>query len=188
MKNRRTTVVIVVLVATLLAAAVLTVGIWRQPEKALLKVMSDKVDLQVRNVRYTEVGDSGMKWEIVADTARYLKKENLALFDKVTVRLVTQDDRTYLLSGNRGRFNTESRDMQIEGNVVIVSEEGDRFTTEHLQYRHAAKLIETDDPVMMENRSVRISGVGMTLALDGKKVTLLAKVRATISGRVKGGR
>jgi LPS export ABC transporter protein LptC len=189
MKNRRKMVVIIAALVMLLAvAAIFTVGIWRQPDKALLKVMSDKVDLQVRNVRFTEVGDSGMKWEIIADTARYLKKENLALFDKVTVKLVNKDARTYVMSGDRGRFNTESRDMQIEGNVVIVSEEGDRFTTDHLQYRHALKLIETEDPVTMENGSVRISGVGMRLAMDEKKVTVMSKVRARISGSVKGGR
>lgn len=186
MKNRKKAVVIVAVLVAILGAVILAVGIWRQPEKTLLKVMSDKVDLQVRNVHYTEVGDSGMKWEIDADTARYQKKENLALFDKVTVKLVTKDGRTYVMNGDRGRFNTESRDMQIEGNVVIVSEAGDRFTTDRLQYRHAEKRIDTDGPVVMENRRVRISGVGMTLALDGKKVSLLSKVRANTVGGMKG--
>lgn len=179
--------VIAVLAALLVAAGIVAVNIWKQPEKTLLKVMADKVDLQVRNVRYTEVGDSGMKWEVIADTARYVKKENLAFFEKLTVRLINQDGRIHVMTGDRGRFNTESRDMQIEGNVVIVSEEGDRFTTDHLQYHHAARLIETDGPVVMENEGVRISGVGMNLALDGKKVTLLAKVRARVKGKVKGG-
>ena len=45
-----------------------------------MKIMSDQVDLQVRNVRLTDVADSGMKWEIVAETARYQKKENLVIF------------------------------------------------------------------------------------------------------------
>jgi hypothetical protein len=31
----------------------------------------------------------------------------------------------------------------------------------------------------MENRSIRISGVGMIFSLDGKKVTLLSQVRAS---------
>jgi LPS export ABC transporter protein LptC len=73
--------------------------------------------------------------------------------------------------------------MEIEGNVGIVSENGDRFTTDRLRYRNAGKRIETDRPVVMENRSVRVSGVGMIFSLEGKKVTLLSQVRASSGGK-----
>ncbi len=54
MKTRRKTVLIlVVLVVVISVAAIITINIPKEPEKALLKVMSDQVDLQVRNVRLT---------------------------------------------------------------------------------------------------------------------------------------
>jgi LPS export ABC transporter protein LptC len=184
MKTKRKTVFIVAILTVILSVAViLAIGLRRSPEKALLKIMSDRVDLQVKNVRFTEVGDSGMTWEIRADTARYQKKENLALFDQVVVRLVMKDGRVFVLNGDRVRFNTQSRDMEIEGNVGIVSENGDRFATDRLLYRNAGKQIETDRPVIMENGSIRISGVGMVLSLDEKKVTLLSKVQAKSTGK-----
>jgi LPS export ABC transporter protein LptC len=184
MKTKRRTVLIAAIVTViLLAAAILAIRLLRPPEKALLKIMSDRVDLQVQNVHYTEVGNSGMTWEIKADTARYQKKENLALFDQIKVRLVMKDGRVFVLSGDSGRFNTQSRDMEIEGNVGIVSENGDRFSTDRLLYRDAEKRIETDRPVIMENSSIRISGVGMIVSLDEKKVTLLSQVRANSAGQ-----
>ena len=184
MKTKRKTVLIVAILTVILSVtAILAIGLRRVPEKALLKIMSDRVDLQVKNVRYTEVGDSGMTWEITADTARYRKMENLALFEKVKVRLVMKDGRVFVMNGDRGQLNTQSRDMEIEGNVGIVSENGDRFTTERLLYRNTGRQIETDRPVVMENGSIRISGVGMILTLDEKKVTLLSQVRANASGK-----
>jgi LPS export ABC transporter protein LptC len=184
MKTKRRTVLIgVILLVVLSVVATLAVSLYRSPEKALLKIMSDRVDLQVKNVHYTEVGDSGMTWEIRADTARYLKKENSALFEKVSVRLVMKDGRVYRMNGDRGRLNTESRDMEIEGNVGIVSENGDRFATDRLLYRNAGNQIETDRPVTMENGSIRVSGVGMVFSLDGKKITLLSQVRANSGGK-----
>jgi LPS export ABC transporter protein LptC len=184
MKTKRKTVLIVAILTVILSVtAILAIGLRRAPEKALLKIMSDGVDLQVKNVRYTEVGDSGMTWEITADTARYQKKENMALFEKVKVRLVMKDGRVVVMNGDRGRLNTQSRDMEIEGNVDIVSENGDRISTDRLLYRNAERRIETDRPVVMENGSVRISGVGMILTLDGKKVTLLSQVRANSAGK-----
>lgn len=181
--KRKTALIIAILTVILSVTAILAIGLRRAPEKALLKIMSDRVDLQVKNVRYTEVGDSGMTWEITADTARYQKKENLALFEKVKVRLVMKDGRVFVMDGDRGQLNTQSRDMEIEGNVGIVSENGDRFATERLLYRNAGKRIETDRPVVMENGSIRISGVGMILTLDDKKVTLLSRVQANSSGK-----
>jgi LPS export ABC transporter protein LptC len=184
MKAKRKTVLIVAILTVILTVTViLAIGLRRAPEKALLKIMSDRVDLQVKNVRYTEVGDSGMKWEITADTARYVKKENLAFFEQLSVRLVMKDGRVFVMSGDHGRLNTQSRDMEIEGNVGIVSENGDRISTDRLSYRNAGKRIETDRPVVMENRSIRISGVGMVMTLNEKKVTLLSQVRANSDGK-----
>lgn len=184
-KTRRKAAVIVAILTAVLALAVIIAGgaLRKIPEKALLKVLSERVDLEVKNVHYTEVGDSGMKWEIMADSARYQKKENLAVFDKVTVRLVMKDGRVFLMTGDRGRLNTASRDIEIEGDVRIVSENGDRFTTERIRYINNGKLIETDQPVVMENRGARISGVGMVFSLEGKKVSLLSQVRASSGGK-----
>jgi LPS export ABC transporter protein LptC len=183
--NRRRILLIAVLVATALSAVVIVViGTQKEPGKELLKIMSDRVDLQVRNVHYTEVGDSGMKWEIKADAARYQKKENLAFFDNLTVKLVMKDGMTFVMTGDHGRFNTESRDMEIEGNVGIVSENGDRFATDRLRYRNADKVVETDRPVAMENKSVKISGVGMVVSLEGKQVAILSQVRARLAGEM----
>jgi LPS export ABC transporter protein LptC len=180
MKTKRKTVLIVAILVVILSLAVVFVIVLRMaPEKALLKIMADKVDLQIKNVRYTEVGDSGMKWEITADTARYLKKENLALFEKVSVRLVMKDGRTFVMNGDQGRLDTQSRDMEIDGNVGIVSGNGDRFATDRLRYRNAVRRIETDQPVAMENGNVRISGVGMIFHLDESKLTLLSQIRAS---------
>lgn len=184
MKRRKRTVLILAILAAVLSLSVFLAirMIGKSPEKALLKILSDKVDLEVRNVRFSEVGDSGMNWEIIADTARYQKKENLAIFERMKVRLVMSGGETYVMTGDRGLFHTASRDMEIEGNVVIVSENGNRLLTDRLRYRNAEKRIESDRPVVMENRTVRISGVGMIFSLEQKKVSLLSQVRA-VAGR-----
>ena len=182
LNRRRALFIVMFLAVAVLAAAIIIIGTRNEPGKALLKVMSDRVDLQVRDVHYTEVGDSGMKWDIRAEAARYLKKENLALFDNLTIKLVAKDGKTFVMTGDHGRLNTESRDMEIEGNVGIVTENGDRFATDRLRYRNADKVIETDLPVTMENKSIHVSGVGMVVSLEGKNVAILSQVRARLAG------
>ena len=178
-RGRKTVFIVVVLAAVLSAVAIVIVSIPEEAGKETLKIKSDHVDLQVRNVRLTEVGDSNMTLEITADMAMYQKKEKLAFFEKPTVKLLLKDGRTFIMTGDRGRFNTDSKDMEIEGHVGIVSENGDRFATDRLRYSNAGKLIETGGAVVMENKNIRVSGVGMTLSLDEKKIALLSRVRAS---------
>jgi LPS export ABC transporter protein LptC len=181
--TRKTALILAILATALIVTAVFMISLWKTPEKTLLKIMSDPVDLQVKDVHYTEVGDSGMKWEITADSARYRKKENLAIFEKVKVRLATKEGRVFTMNGDRGRLNTQSRDMALEGNVVIISEEGERISTDRLQYRNAERRIETDRPVVMQKGRSRITGVGMIFKLDEKRISLLSRVRASSNTR-----
>jgi LPS export ABC transporter protein LptC len=178
-RGRKKMFIVVVLAAVLSAVAVVIVIIPRDAEKETLKIKSDHIDLQVRNVRFTEVGDSNMTLEITADMAGYQKKEKQAFFEKPTVKLILKDGRTFTMTGERGRFNTDTKDIEIEGHVGIVSENGDRFATDRLRYSNASKLIETESAVVMENKHIRVSGVGMTLSLDEKRVALLSQVRAS---------
>lgn len=186
-KKRKKKVILAIVAALLVVAVAVFWGSLREESgKALLKIMSDRVDLQASNIRFTEVGESGVKWEIVAASAHYQKKENLIFFDTFTVRLVTKDGSTFVMNGDRGWFNSVSKDMEAEGNVSIVSPQGDRLTTDRLEYRGDQQLISTNSPVLIEGQRVRIRGVGMIYSLEEKKASLLSKVQANAQGGLRG--
>ena len=71
-------------------------------EKNILNVLSDRVDLQIRDFHYTEVGDPDLTWEIIADTAKYIKKDEVTLFENFEVKLVFSSGDTYTITGNDG--------------------------------------------------------------------------------------
>lgn len=179
--KKRSVVIIIVIVAIVTAAAViLFFESGSFSKKQMLNIVADKVDLQVKNVHYTDVGASGMKWEINADSAKYVKNENLVLFDRIRVKLVMSDGRTLVMTGDKGKSNTETKDMEVSGNVEITSDKGDRLTTDILRYSGAEQRIYTDSAVKMENSRMQVKGVGMSFSLDDKNVALLSKVKANI--------
>jgi len=145
-----------------------------------LKIIDDKVDLFIRDVHYTEVGDSGNRLEINADSATFLKKENQARFDRVRMKLILPDGKTYELMADRGHLRTDLKDAEIEGNVVILSNRGDRFTTDRLKYSAAEKKIHTEDPVTLSNPRFEVKGKGMILLLKSEHVTMTGGIRARI--------
>jgi LPS export ABC transporter protein LptC len=179
---RKKTIILIGAAIVIVAAGVLLLIslLPRAPEKAILKIMSGNVDLQVKDVHFTEVGDPESTWEIRAASAQYMKKENIAHFDRVTVRLIRKDGSTYLLTGDKARFRTDSKDMELYGNVKLISNQGEEFHTERLHYDHAGRKIYTDDAVTMDGRGMHVQGIGMNMSLKNKELTLSAKVRAQL--------
>jgi LPS export ABC transporter protein LptC len=182
--NRKVWIVLGFSLAAVLAAiALLVVDLYKTSPKTLLKVMADNVDLQVKDVIYTDVGLSGEKWEIRADTARYHKKENLALFDRVQVKLVTPEGKTFRMTGDQGKLQTDTKNIEISGNVEILSDHGDRLRTDVLHYTHAKNAIHTDGAVTMWGDQMQIRGIGMTLNLKEGQLSLQSRVKGQIQGQ-----
>ena len=149
-------------------------------DKGVLKVISKRVDLQINDFHYTEVGDPDLVWEINADTARYIRKDDITLFENVEIRLVFSNGGIYTITGEKGSLHTDTKDMDIYGNVVAVSNSGDRFETDSLYYTHGNRRIHTKDTVEMTRPGTDIKGVGMTMSLKDKRATLLSNVSAVI--------
>jgi LPS export ABC transporter protein LptC len=165
-------------------------GPWETEEKAPvpLKILPEKVDLQAKNVLYTEVGRGDMKYEIRAKTVRYQKKDKAADFEGVNVKLIMSKGKVYTITADRGTYNTEKKNIFLAGNVVVILDEGDRITTDKLYYTDAEKKIHTASPVTMVNKNIEVKGVGLTLLIDKKQLTLLSQVKATITSRSGSGK
>jgi Protein of unknown function (DUF1239). len=183
MKFRKSKVVVIIMIVVIIGAAavIFFVESTKSSKNQFLNILSDKVDLQVKNVHYTDVGASGMKWEIKADSAKYVKNENLVLFDRIRVKLVMSDGRTLVMTGDKGKSNTETKDMEVSGNVEIITEKGDRLTTDILKYSGSEQRIYTDSAVKLENSRMQVKGVGLSFSLEDKDIALLSKVKANIN-------
>ena len=150
-----------------------------KPDKeTLLKIIPDNVDLQIKNFHFTEVGDANWKWEINADTAQYVKKDNLAYFTNVKMRIIRSDGKTVTISGDKGRLRTDTKNATISGHVLVVTSRGDEVTTDKLNYTDAEKKIFTEDPITFKNPQLEIRASGMTLLIAKEKITLNDHVKA----------
>lgn len=181
--NKKKIILLSFLALIVALAAVTTVvirGVINKPQN-ILKVLPDHVDLQIKDFVYTEVGKANSKWEVKAKTAQYDKKQNLAIFDNVQIKLTTTENKVYIMTGDKGRMQTEKKDIEIKGNVVIISDSADRFTTDYLKYSDGEKKIYTDAPVTMETKKMKITGKGLTLFMNTGELNLSSSVKATIN-------
>jgi LPS export ABC transporter protein LptC len=184
MKLNKKKIIISAGLVFILAAAVVSAFVIKnisdKPQN-ILKIMPDHVDLQIKDFIFTEVGEANSKWEVKAQTAQYSKKQNLALFDQVKIKLTTAEKKVYVMTGDKGQMLTDKKDIEIRGHVIIVSDSGDRFTTDYLKYSDAEKKFYTDAPVIMENKSMKIKGIGLTLFMNTGELNLSSSVKAKIN-------
>jgi len=178
--NKKATIISAVIIVALIAVVGTLIKNSSVRPKNVLKILPDHIDLQIKDFVYTEVGEANSKWEVKADTAQYIKKQNLAIFDKVRAKLTTADGKIYNMTGDKGQMLTEKKDVEIRGNVVIVSGSGDRFSTDYLKYSDAEKKLYTDAPVVMENKRMKLKGVGLTIYMNTGELNLSSLVKARI--------
>jgi len=174
-------IVIAILLAVLLAAVVYWKG--EKSRVGAPKIIPDHVDIQVKNVVYTDVGAEGTKWEVRAAMGTYLRKENKALFEKINIKMVLPSGRTFVMEGDKGVLGTETKNIDITGNVTLLSDQGDRITMDDLHYRDADRTFKTNSPVFHENDRISIQGKGMVLSLTTREIKLLSAVKATTKPR-----
>ena len=183
MKLSKKTIIISSIVVVLIAILITAVAIIKinvNKPRNLLKALPD-VDLKIKGFVYTEVGEANVKWEVTAETATYNKKQNLAVFDRVQIKLTTSDGKVFIMKGDKGLMFTDTKNIEIKDNVVIISDTGDKFSTDHLIYNDAEKKFYTDAPVTMENKRMKITGVGLTLFMNTGELNLSSMVKAKIN-------
>jgi LPS export ABC transporter protein LptC len=172
-------VVIVSLLVLIAIAAIVRVNV--NKPKNFLKALQESVDLQIKGFVYTEVGEANVKWEVKAETATYDKKRNLAVLEMVQIKLTTANGKVFEMSADKGQMLTKKKNIEIKGNVIIASDNGDKFSTDHLNYNDAEKKFYTDAPVTMENRRMKITGKGLTLFMNKGELNIPSMVKARIN-------
>jgi LPS export ABC transporter protein LptC len=90
------------------------------------------------------------------------------------------DGKSFILTADKGEMFTDTKDVKIIGNVVITSDAGDKFHTDYLNYNEEERKFFTDAPVTMENKVMKIKGVGLTLFVKKGQLKLSSMVKAKI--------
>ncbi len=152
----------------------------RQAKETTLQIQTDEADVLIRNAHYTEVGESGTVWEIDAESVRFVRKENLAHFDKVRIKLTLNNGNSYVLMGDQGLLHTDTRNAELRGAVAVTSSRGWRLDTEALKYRDADQSVQAEQDVHLTSPKLEIRGKGMSVHLRTEEVRLSSEVHAVL--------
>lgn len=182
MWSKKTKIVLGLIIAAVALTSVVTLVAKKhlKSTETILKIMPDDADFRMKDFIFTEVSQQQLQIEVRAEVAEYNKKQNLAIFDQVHIKLTTKEGKVFIMTGDKGEMDTKTKAMKMEGNVVVLSDANDRFMTDYLQYEDSDKKIFTDAPVTIENERMKIQGVGLQVHINRGELTLSSSVRASL--------
>lgn len=143
--------------------------------------MPDNVDMALQKVHYSEVRDGVTKWDLFADSALLDKKKDN--FHLHRVRLVLAAEKktgSITLTADEAEYDTQSKDVELVGNVVAKSDSGLQFTTERASYIASRALIKTSSPVRFTNGNFAVRGIGMEFMTASRDLRIMKDVSADI--------
>lgn len=125
--------------------------------------MADSADQMMFGINTLLTNRGVLNAELEADTAFFFDENTRIELRIVKLTFYTRTgERNSVLTGNEGTYNTRQSQMESRGNVVVVTEDGRRLTTEQLRYDQIRNEISSDSAFVLTEPGRRIQGVGFT--------------------------
>ncbi len=131
-----------------------------------------------------ETQEGKKEWELWSGTATSIKDKEIIELDQVKALFFTDSGVTFTVTGERGTVQTKSKDLNVEGDVVVKSSNGYTFKTAEVSYASLSRLISTEERVEMvgprdiKGHSLRLTGQAMQARLEEGTMEVMREVRA----------
>jgi LPS export ABC transporter protein LptC len=183
----RLKIVILILICLLAAGTMLTLKLSHLgDDEDLLPTIETEADLTSKNIHL--VGDkSGSKeWELEARKAQHFLAENMTVLENIEASFYVREGGLIRMRGDKGRVHHATRDIEVQGNVLILSDKGYQLRTDGLQYVDSARRITSSDRVAIAGDGLEITGDGMCIDLVTGRLSMGGGVETHLSKALRG--
>ncbi|MGH7663165.1 MAG: LPS export ABC transporter periplasmic protein LptC [Gemmatimonadaceae bacterium] len=164
-----------VVLALALTAAVSGCRKGTEPPVAAGNTMADSADQVLFGVHFRLTEEGLNQALLLADTAYIFEDGTRMEFRDVALEFFTElGAKNATLTAREGTYNTRTQVMQGHGDVVVVSEDGRRLTTEQIRFEQLSQEISSDSAfVLTEPGGRRLEGVGFVSDPDMQNMRCL---------------
>jgi LPS export ABC transporter protein LptC len=136
-----------------------------------------QADYRITEVHLREEAGDGVRWELDAAHAEVFERSGKTLMRQVSIR-VEQPGRRWTVTGDEGELLQSSKDVELRGNVVVVSSDGLRLETSVLRWDAERRRAWTQEPVTVVRDGLVVRGRGLDATVGDRAATIAGPVRA----------
>lgn len=147
----------------------------------ILSDVAPNAELTIRNLDHTAIKEGFTEWRLHAEEAQYRGNEKTAQLRDLSVTFYLPEGEEINLSAERGRLDTETNNLVLEGNIRI--RRGPlMMTTELLRYGHQQRVIRTESPVTVSGEKITLTADRMRYDISKRKIFFEGHVHGTLQG------
>jgi LPS export ABC transporter protein LptC len=173
----------------LLATIFITLGgvIWIyigfQQGSTVSEPMAESVEpdttLSIGKIHHTATRKGKKEWSLEAASANYIGETSQMVLKDLMVTFFLDDASEVTLTADKGNLNTDSNDIEVSGNVVVINREY-TLRTQGLNYDHDKRVLYSTAPVAISGPEGHVTADKISFDLNTKKVTLEGSVKTTL--------
>jgi LPS export ABC transporter protein LptC len=137
-----------------------------------------RADYRITDVHLREEGAGGVSWKLDADEAQVFDRAGKTIMRNVTIT-IEQPGRSWTVTGREGDLEQATKDVELRGNVVLVSSDGLRLETRVLRWDAEERRAWTTEAVTVFRAGVVVRGQGLEARIADRAATVGGPVRAT---------
>ena len=136
--------------------------------------------LSIGKIQHTATRKGKKEWSLEAASANYTGNTSQMVLTDLKVTFFLDDASEIALTADKGLLNTDSNDIEVSGNVVVINREY-RLLTRELKYAHDKRVLYSTAPVTISGTEAHLTADKISFDLNTKKVTLEGSVETTLA-------
>jgi lipopolysaccharide export system protein LptC len=141
------------------------------------KVTEEAANMRMETIQLVEDKDGRRTWELEAKSVHQYEEQNVMALEDVKFTFYAKEGKSFVVTGNTGKFHQDSKNMELVGDVVMVSNDGYRLKTHSVAYDHSQRKVVSSDPVEIEGDQFQLKGQGMLVDMEAKTFKILNQVK-----------
>ena len=136
----------------------------------------------VNNYKTTNYKNGNIEWILKADKASYFYDEKRTIAVNIILNYYNEDKETAVVKADRAIIYTDSMDIDLIGNVDMISTTGNRLWTEQIRWNNKNSYLDNDKYVKIKRKNGDIiEGEGLRVDYNLESYEIKNNVKAVTS-------
>lgn len=123
-----------------------------------------EANLTIKNFQHVATENGEKKWTLEASSASLYTQQDTARLTDISVTFSMKKGNDLSVHADKGVLNIKTNDMTISGNIIAQLPDYS-LTTENLNYQHASRMIQVNEPVEIIGQSMTLKAGSFTYNL-----------------------
>lgn len=127
-----------------------------------------KTDTTMNRLVQVSTKEGRTEWKLEATSAEMDKLKKITKLNDVSMVFYLKSGSEVLLTANRGVIHTDSKDIEVSGNVVVINQNY-KMITEKLKYKESSQTLTSPTPLAISDNSSNLMADRMVYYIEKNK-------------------